>query len=92
MAIFIPGKTTCVICSELIDLVGDAVAMPPFLRNTHPLWRYSDGIFHKKCFEQSHDRDEVVRLFQLCEEIMKDAPSSRKEYERWVKEAFSEFA
>ena len=93
MALFFPGKSKCGICDQLIH--GDDVQIfPAFLGPAHPLHRYSDGIFHRACFESSPDCGEVNRLFKRFREIWDSRPRDLKtteEIEAWGKGKFTEF-
>lgn len=91
MAIFVAGKSECALCGRVIERREDAVATAAFLRQTHPLARYSDATFHRACFEGSPDRAEVERLYDRYKEVMRGAPTDMAEYERWVVEATKEF-
>jgi hypothetical protein len=91
MAIFVAGKSECALCEQVIERREDAVATPAFLRDTHPLYQYSDAVFHRACFAQSPDRGEVERLRQRYEEVMRTAPTDLGEYERWLGGAMKEF-
>src|SRR5262249_169420 len=61
MALIFPGKTRCGICDKVIGEDDAIVAFPAFLRPNHPLWKYSDGAFHERCFNESPDRQAVER-------------------------------
>lgn len=90
MALFFPRKSEYGLCGGVIE-AGDVRGFPAFLRPTHRLWKYSDGVFHKACFERSPDREEVERLLERLAEILKNAPEDYNEYLRWYPEATKEF-
>ena len=92
MAIFFSGKSECILCGRVVERREDAFATTAFLRQTHPLGRYSDTVFHRACFEGSPDRAEVERLYDRYKGVMRGAPTDMAEYERWVVEAMKEFA
>ncbi|WP_043783939.1 hypothetical protein [Rubrivivax gelatinosus] len=67
MAILFPGVTTCPLCEHVIEDDRDIVATTQFLDSSdHPLWKYSDAVMHRKCFEAWDQRqffvDEYNRL------------------------------
>ena len=94
MALLISGKTRRPICGEVIASESETASFPAFLRPTHPLFKYSDAVFHATCFAHSPDRDTVERLYQryrvIWENRPKDIPSVA-EIEAWGKKAFDEF-
>jgi hypothetical protein len=91
MALFFAGKSKCPLCGKTIEASDDVFATRAFLRNTHRLARFSDAVFHRQCFECCSERIDVERLLTRHEEIMRDAPSTLKEYEKWAAKAFEEF-
>lgn len=91
MAFFLPGKTDCAICGKAIFRAEDAVGTQAFLRPSHPLAKYSDAVFHRDCFEHSPDRPQVEALVSRWKDVMRQAPSTLDEYEKWVANASKEF-
>ena len=94
MAIIFKGESECPICQKVIEISDEEVVFPAFLNQTHPLYRYSDEVFHKHCFESSPDRDEVERLYSRFREIWTTRPLDLKtveEMEAWGKSAFRDF-
>jgi hypothetical protein len=93
MALFLEKKTDCQICGQLIDSSHDAKMFPAFLGKSHPLHRYSDAVFHRRCFETSPDREEVERLFARFRHIWDHRPPNMtmEEVEAWGRSAFAEF-
>jgi len=94
VALYLPGKTTCGICERVIEAPGDLIMFPAFLGKNHPLHLYSDGAFHRWCFEASHDREAVERAFANYQRIWdtrpKD-PKSKEAFEAWGRSALAEF-
>jgi hypothetical protein len=93
MAFFLEGKTECQICGQLIETSHELKMFPAFLGACHPLHWYSDGVFHRNCFEASPDRDEVERLFTRFRYICDHRPPNMtmEEVEAWGRDAFAEF-
>ena len=91
MAVVIAGRSHCLLCGRIIERSNDAIATPPFLRQSHRLARFSDAVFHRECFEQCSDSDEVQRLLARFQEVMKQAPPTLDAYEKWVEKAMEEF-
>jgi hypothetical protein len=92
MALFLEKKSECQICGRLIETSDELKMFPAFLGTSHPLHRYSDGLFHR-CFEASPDREEVERLFARFRHIWDHRPSNMtmEEVEVWGRSAFAEF-
>lgn len=93
MAIFMAGKSRCPICGKVIDSIDEAIATPAFLKNTHPLAKFSDAVLHKQCFAEAPEREDVERLLSRFKEVMAGGPRTGTvaEYESWVKGAMREF-
>ena len=85
------GKTPCAICGRPVLQEEDSVSTPAFLRESHPLWHYSDALFHKKCYEVSSDKLAVDSLLARYKEVMSQAPKTFEAYEEWVTQAMKEF-
>lgn len=62
-------ESKCGICNETIQANAETRSFPAFLKPTHPLYRFSDAVFHRSCFDMSPDRDEVNRLLTRFREI-----------------------
>jgi len=94
MVLFCPGKTECSICGKTIDDVHDLVGFPAFIGPNHPLHEYSDSAFHKNCFEQWTQKDELQSLYERYRQIWDSRPDGLKSLEEineWGKEAFKDF-
>jgi hypothetical protein len=95
MALVFIGKTECGVCGAPICEGEDRVAFPAFLPKTHRLWKYSDGVFHSKCFADDPNSGEVQSLYQQFRSIWEKRPKDLKtneEREAWGKSAFADFA
>lgn len=69
MALIFRGKTECAICHKVITVDDEIVAASHFIGDTNDaLWKYSDAVFHKRCFAEWDRREEFVKRFN---EIMK---------------------
>jgi hypothetical protein len=75
MALVFMGKTPCGVCGAPIREGEDCVAFPAFLPRTHRLWKYSDGVFHSKCFANEPNSDEVQSLYLEFRSIWEKCPS-----------------
>jgi|SRR5215469_5953140 len=94
MALIFPGKTRCGICDKVIGEDDAIVAFPAFLRLGHPLWRYSDGAFHERCFNESPDKEAVERVYNKYHQIWEKRPRHLKNIEEmkgWHDAAFANF-
>ena len=94
MAMYIKGQSECTICGRVIGLEEEHVSFPAFLKRTHRLHKYSDGVFHRSCFEASPDREDVERLYSRFREIWSTRPKdlkTKEEMDAWGKAAFNEF-
>lgn len=94
MALLFPGKTECLICGKVIEESDEYVMFPAFLKPGHRLYTYSDGAFHKRCFDASPDKAEVERLYSRFRQIWADRPrnlTTSEEIEKWGQSAFKEF-
>jgi hypothetical protein len=92
MSIIIPGKTTCVVCGELVSSATVAVAFPAFLKPSHRLARFSDAVLHTDCLKVSEDAVEAQRLHRRYQDIWQSRPRNLplNEAEAWGREAFKE--
>ena len=61
-ALVFKGKTPCGVCGAPIREGEYCVAFPAFLPGTRRLWKYSDGVFHSKCFANEPNSNEVQSL------------------------------
>jgi hypothetical protein len=91
MALFMTGLP-CQICGKPIQGVDEATIFPAFLPGTHPLWRYSDSVFHAACFQSDPHRRDVERLLQKRQDHWARRPPSyndkeavEKWYDEWLK-------
>lgn len=87
MVLVFYGKSECGICNQAVQ-VEDAKAFPAFLKPTHPLHRFSDAIFHRACFEEDPEHNEVDRLFVRFLEIWISRPrdlKTKEEIEAWAR-------
>jgi hypothetical protein len=94
MAIFISGKTICPICDRVIRQDEEKVAFSAFLPKSHKWHKFSDGVFHKSCFERWPEYKEFYKLYDRFKEIWSSRPKDLKspeEIDDWVNEAFKEF-
>lgn len=65
MALLIIGQSSCSLCGEPICVGDDIVATTHFIGNrTDPLWRYSDSVMHRRCFDVWKHRDEFARRYR----------------------------
>jgi|SRR5580658_1117664 hypothetical protein len=95
MALVFIGKTRFVLCDEPISEAEDYIAFPAFLPKTHWLWKYSDGVFHSKCFADDPNSRDVQSLFLQYRSIWEKRPrdlKTKEEIEAWGKSAFVGFA
>jgi hypothetical protein len=94
MAIFISGKSTCRICGQVLLQDQEKVGFTHFLPKSHKWWEYSDGVFHRACFESWPDHEEFNKLYKRFREIWDSRPkdlTSMEEKDKWMREAFKEF-
>lgn len=92
MAIFISGKTKCLVCGQAISSAADAVLFPAFLKAGHRLARFSDAAVHGDCLQASEDALEAHRLLARYQEIWQSRPRnlSLEQAEEWGRDAFKE--
>lgn len=93
MALFFPGKTVCLLCTKVIFTDNEAISFPAFIPKSHSLHKFSDGVFHKICFQNWEERERFERLYQKNQEIWESRPKNLKtldEIETWGRQAFSE--
>jgi hypothetical protein len=93
MAIIFEGLTECHICKQVLQAGDEITAFPAFLKNTHPLWEYSDAAMHTRCYEACPDKPEMDRLYARFREIWDSRPlgATWEEIEEWGRTAFLEF-
>lgn len=94
MGLLVRGKTRCQICGKRINKDEPAVSFPAFLKNTHPLSRYSDGVFHQRCFDACPEKQAVEALYSRFQEVWATRPKdfkNKEEIEAWGKSALTEF-
>jgi len=93
MVLFFYGESKCGICGQAVH-ADDAKAFPAFLRPTHPLHRFSDAVFHRICFDEAPEHNEVDRLFTRFLEIWVVRSrnlKTKEEIDAWGKDKFTEF-
>lgn len=93
MALFFPGKTTCVICKRVIPAQEDVIGTPAFLPQAHRLYEFADAAFHNECFQKWTEREVFESLYKQYCVIWDNRPStlrSLREIEEWGKEAFKD--
>ena len=55
----------CSLCREPIRVGDDIVGTTHFIGDaTDPLWRYSDSVMHRRCFDAWEHRDEFARRYR----------------------------
>lgn len=94
MALIFPGKTPCLLCGQPLQSVDDVVALPAFLPPTHELSFFSDGAFHRRCFDADPRAERVNELYTRYRAIWESRPKHLKtpdEIETWGREAFKDF-
>ena len=94
MALLLNGMTVCGICGKPIH-DEDCVAFPAFLPEAHPLWKYSDGVFHAACFGEDPLRESVQKVYAEWRAIWDSRPRNLRtdeEREAWAKAAFANFS
>ena len=95
MAIILLGKTPCLLCACALLESDDIVSFPSFLGPKHRLGKYSDGAFHRACWEQCPDHAEVDALYLKYRTIFAGRPSlsthTWAECEAWYRKAMKEF-
>jgi len=95
MALLFIGKSRCGVCGAPICEGEDYLGFPAFLHETHRLWKYSDGVFHSKCFADDPNSSEVQSLYLQYRSIWEKRPGdlkTKEEIEAWGKSAFAGFA
>jgi hypothetical protein len=92
MAIFISGKTKCLVCGQAINSAAGTIFFPAFLKAGHRLARFSDAAIHGDCLQTSEDALEAHRLLARYQEIWRSRPRnlSLDQAEAWGREAFKE--
>jgi hypothetical protein len=65
MALFLQGSTCCSICGNVIGCDDKIVATTHFIAdNADPLWRFSDSVMHRECYETWPHRDEFAKRYK----------------------------
>lgn len=93
MALFIPGKSVCVLCGQPILKREEVACFPAFLPNEHRFHNFSDSVFHEKCYETWPNREEFDQLYRRFREAWENRPKNLKsleEIEEWGKQAFKD--
>ena len=94
MANIIVGKSLCDLCLKIITCNDLTKTFPHFLSKQHKYRLFSNGIFHKACFDAHEDNQDVEKLYKQWSNIWAGLPTnlvSQLEMDRWMKEAFKEF-
>lgn len=72
MAIYLPEKTICKLCGEIIKASDRTVMCPPFSANKlDKLYFFSDGVFHLQCFNSNPLAVEVTNRIVQSKELTK---------------------
>lgn len=80
MAMYMYGVTKCLLCEKIIFKEDTLVAFTHFLTDrSDPLWKFSDSILHKDCFEKWEHKEEFRAKHKASTghdygEIWKDSP------------------
>lgn len=93
MALVIRGKTPCGICGSSLGAGDEIRAFPAFLPADHPFARFSDGAFHRSCFDGMREAGAVWALYARYRATWDSRPEglSASEFEAWGREAFKDF-
>ncbi len=94
MAIIMFGKTTCGICDRVVSAGEPIKSFPAFLKQTHTLAKFSDGVFHAECYDKCPERDAVNEIYGRFRAIWDSRPrnlTSLEQMEAWGIEAFRDF-
>jgi len=85
MAFWVPGKTLCGICGQVVQTDDDAVVYPSFVPPAHPLHRFSDGVFYRWCLEADADGQDVIELYRRYNQHLKARPpySDKRAVQQW---------
>lgn len=70
------------------------VGFPAFLPRGHHLHFFSDGLFHRSCYENWIDKEDFLRLYQKFREIWASRPMNLRtteEMDPWAAQAFRNF-
>lgn len=88
------NESRCASCGQPLGNDRKIVAFTAFLPKWHRLWRFSDGVLHRKCYELLPERGELERLYSRFQEIWDSRPkelTSIAEMEEWGRHAFKDF-
>lgn len=94
MAMIIRGKSTCPLCSKVLEKGDELKGYPAFLPYDHRFGKFSDAIFHKVCAEADPDYGDAEDMLYVWQKIMDSRPRDLKtleEMEAWTKEAFQDW-
>lgn len=83
MALILLGKSKCALCETVLQEGDRLVATSHFIGDqSDPLWRYSDGPFHYRCFVRWKSRHDFICKFN---DIVRKAnsPAARAQYMNW---------
>ena len=65
MALFFSGETPCSICGYVISEGDDFVGTTHFISDdSDPLWKFSDSVMHRQCYENWEHRDEFTTRYR----------------------------
>lgn len=78
MAIFLAGKTKCIVCRKAVGTAADAIGIPAFIPKGHILAPYSDSVFHKECFSSWSGSEKLRRLYEQYREVWNNRPQNPK--------------
>jgi hypothetical protein len=64
MALIFLGRSTCPICSQIINADDSIVSTTAFINDVnHPFWRFNDAAMHQVCFASWKQRNEFISVF-----------------------------
>ncbi|MEH6487344.1 hypothetical protein [Hyphomonas oceanitis] len=94
MAHLIADKTICPLCGKTISSDDVVVGFPAFLKPSHRLGLFSDGIFHQACVDLSSEGAEAQALYTQWLAVWQSRPSnleSLEDIDEWGKNAFAHY-
>ena len=94
MALYFPNTSICLICGRTLLKGEEYVGFSAFLPKGHRLHYFSDGLFHKSCFETWSEKEEYLHLYRRFKEIWATRPKdleTPEEIDAWGKEAFKNY-
>lgn len=90
----IPGKSTCLLCSKVLEKNHKLKSFPAFLPNNHKFGKFSDAAMHAECFIQDPDHMAVDDMFEAYRMILDSRPRDLKSMyaiDEWTREAFKDW-